>query len=140
MPPIKTTNSRAEISFSAWLESMRKDGKCTFGILKGRWQILKTGICLKGVESADKIFLTCCALHNCLLDAYGLSAPWQGGISTARTDDEEMGGWDSELGQYHEEDFRVLRRAVFNLNNPVAMRSYDLLGIGPGSDVIDVSM
>jgi hypothetical protein len=73
VPPIKTTNSRAEIRFSAWLESMRKDVKCTFGILKGRWQILKTGIRLFDTQSADKIFLTCCALHNWLLEIDGLN-------------------------------------------------------------------
>ena len=66
VPPIKTTTSRTEIRFSEWLESMRKDVECTFGILKGRWRILKTGIRLHGIEAADKIWLTCCALHNWL--------------------------------------------------------------------------
>lgn len=41
VPPIKTTSSRVEIRFLSWIESMRKDVECTFGILKGRWQILK---------------------------------------------------------------------------------------------------
>jgi hypothetical protein len=141
VPPIKTTSSRVEIRFSSWLESMRKDVECTFGILKGRWRILKTGIRLAGVENADKIFLTCCALHNWLLDVDGLSEPWDGGISTsaaAAGQDDEMsgGGWDGEMGQYDEEDFGVLPAAVRNLNNPVAMRSYDLSGMGPGSDAI----
>jgi hypothetical protein len=44
VPPIKTTSSRTELRSSSWLESMRKDVECTFGILKGRWRILKTGI------------------------------------------------------------------------------------------------
>ena len=57
VPPIKTKSSRTEIRFSSWLESMRKDVECTFGILKGRWRILKTGIRLNGVECADKILL-----------------------------------------------------------------------------------
>ena len=64
VPPTKTTCSRAEIRFSAWLESLRKDVECTFGILKGRWRVLKMGIPLSGVQAADNIFLTCCALHN----------------------------------------------------------------------------
>ena len=29
-----------EIRWSKWLESMRKDVECTFGIMKGRWRIL----------------------------------------------------------------------------------------------------
>jgi len=36
VPPIKTTTLRGGIRFSSWLESMRKDMECTFGILKGR--------------------------------------------------------------------------------------------------------
>ena len=36
VPPMKHTNSRAEMRFSEWLESLRKDIECTFGILKGR--------------------------------------------------------------------------------------------------------
>jgi len=35
------TNNVDEIQWSKWLESMRKDVECTFGILKGRWRILK---------------------------------------------------------------------------------------------------
>ena len=42
--PFKETTSRLELRFSQWLESMRKDVECTFGIMKGRWRILKTGI------------------------------------------------------------------------------------------------
>ena len=41
--------------WSKWLESMRKDIECTFGILKGRWQILKSGVRISGVHKIDKI-------------------------------------------------------------------------------------
>jgi DDE superfamily endonuclease len=137
VPPIKSTNSQREIRFSRWLESMRKDVECTFGILKGRWRILKTGIRLGGVEKADKIFLTCCALHNWLLDVDGLSAPWEGAVPTNTVEDDEvMGGWDGEMGQHDDEDFDVLPAAIRDLNNPVEMRNYDQSGMGPGSDAI----
>ena len=56
---------------------MRKNAECTFGILKQRWRILKSGIRIHSIESADKIFKTCCALHNYLLDADGLDLPWE---------------------------------------------------------------
>ena len=36
IPPMKETATIAEWRFSKWLESMRKDVECTFGILKGR--------------------------------------------------------------------------------------------------------
>jgi hypothetical protein len=44
VPPMKTPCSWTNIRFSQWLESIRKDVECTFGILKGRFRILKTGI------------------------------------------------------------------------------------------------
>ncbi|KAI2507621.1 Plant transposon protein [Fragilaria crotonensis] len=128
VPPIKTTSSRTEIRFSSWLESMRKDVECTFGILKGRWRILKTGIRLNGVECADKIFLTCCALHNWLLETDGFATTWNNGVSTVDSE------WDGPLGEHSPEDDCVIPQAIRNLHNPVAMRTYDLSGMGPGSD------
>ena len=47
---------------------MRKDVECTFGILKGRWRILKSGVRIYGVDSVDYVWFTCCVLHNWLLD------------------------------------------------------------------------
>jgi hypothetical protein len=76
VPPFTVTSDMDEIRWSKWLESMRKDVECTFGILKGRWCILKSGICLQGVDAVDKIWLTCCALHNWLLEIDGLNAKW----------------------------------------------------------------
>ena len=43
IPPYKSASTYPMIRMSKWLESMRKDVECTFGILKGRWRILKTG-------------------------------------------------------------------------------------------------
>jgi hypothetical protein len=58
---LKTSCNRVNVvCFSHWVESIRKDVVCTFGILKGCFWILKTGIRLMGQESADKTFLTCC--------------------------------------------------------------------------------
>lgn len=36
IPPIKEPFTFEEARWSKWLESMRKDVECTFGILKGR--------------------------------------------------------------------------------------------------------
>jgi len=36
LPPMKITTTQAETRWSKWVESMRKDVECTFGILKGR--------------------------------------------------------------------------------------------------------
>jgi hypothetical protein len=78
VPPFSRSNSLCEICWSRWVESMRKDVKCTFRILKGRWRILKCGVRVHGVDKVDIIWLTCCALHNWLLEIDGLSNVWTG--------------------------------------------------------------
>jgi hypothetical protein len=71
MPPLKESSNYGDIRWSKWLESMRKDVECTFGIMKGRWRILKTGIRIQGLDNIDHIWKTCCALHNWLLEVDG---------------------------------------------------------------------
>ncbi len=39
VPPFKVTNKIAEIHLSKWVESIRKDVECAFGILKCWWHI-----------------------------------------------------------------------------------------------------
>ena len=56
--------------------------ECTFGILKGRFRVLKSGIRMSGTECADNIFLTCCALHNWLLEIDGLDVQWREGAAS----------------------------------------------------------
>ena len=74
--PEKTPVSWPDWQFSKWLESMRKDVECTFGIMKTRFRILKTGIPLHGIEATDMVWLTCCALHNFLLEQDGFDSKW----------------------------------------------------------------
>ena len=52
--------------FSSNLESVRKDVECTFGILKKRWRILNYGLHYRDIKKCEKIFVTCCCLHNFL--------------------------------------------------------------------------
>lgn len=42
--PIHSGVDRKTILFSEWLESVRKDVECVFGILKIRWRFLKNAI------------------------------------------------------------------------------------------------
>jgi hypothetical protein len=78
--PLKETESVKAARWSKWAESMRKDVECTFGILKGRWRILKTGIRIQNLTTVDNIWFTCCALHNLLLHADGLHERWREGV------------------------------------------------------------
>ena len=86
IPPVKDAMSYETLRFSEWLESMRKDVECTFGILKGRFLILKNGIRLRSLNNCDKIWLTCCALHNRLLFVDGLNDGWENGVQSHYSD------------------------------------------------------
>lgn len=81
IPPMKNTPCTDETQWCEWLESMRKDVECTFGILKGCFRILKAGIMLHGVDAADNIWKICCALHYLLFDREGRSDQWDGEMS-----------------------------------------------------------
>jgi len=132
VPPFGVSNDIDEICWSKWLESMRKDVECTFGILKGRWRILKSGVRLNGVDSVDCIWLTCCALHNWLLEVDGLSETWVGGTLNLTSD------WEGEMGSL---DFDGVKDAVPNalarLSRNLDPRNYDSSGMGPGLDVVE---
>jgi hypothetical protein len=117
VPPMKTTCLRSEIRFSKWLESVRKDVECTFGILKGRFRILKTGICLGGQQAGDRIFLTCCALHNMLLEVDGLDKGWEEGVASM---------WEGNLGLHDASDVMDhLPVPIQRMLSPTGLRRYD---------------
>jgi len=118
VPPHKSSSNRSELRFSQWLESLRKDVECTFGILKGRWRILKTGIRLHNTEIVDNIWMTCCALHNMLLDVDGFSAGWENGVPSQ---------WESESGQFDDNDAPASIWKILDPNgiNPRAVCTYD---------------
>ena len=99
---------------------MRKDVECTFGIMKGRWRILKTGIHLHAVQSVDMIWATCCALHNMLLEVDGLDKPWDGiCIPTSQ--------WEGDLGELEEEDVPFAMRRLLS---PGELCAYDTSSTG----------
>jgi len=52
VPLLKVTNDQRSYQ---WIESIRKDVECAFGIIKGFGRILKSGIRLHDVEAVDKI-------------------------------------------------------------------------------------
>jgi hypothetical protein len=98
--PIKHPTTLPDARWSKWLESMRKDVECTFGILKGRFRILKTGMRVALPETIDNVMHTCCILHNMLLHHDGRDEAWEHGV---------MDAFAAEEG-YHEVDDMV---AVF---------------------------
>lgn len=126
VPPFKDWRHIRETRFSHWLESMRKDVECTFGIMKGRFRILKAGVRVHGVEKVDRIWKTCCALHNFLLDRDGLDEKWMEG---------ELSMWETEAMANHEIDVHDRSFAMQRLLNAEDYMRYDSSGMGPGTDV-----
>jgi Plant transposon protein len=57
------------------LTAARKDIECTFGSLKQRFKWLKTWNNLSQKEDIDHVFVTCCILHNILLEQDGYLDP-----------------------------------------------------------------
>jgi hypothetical protein len=135
IPPMKSSLNIREIKWSQWLESMRKDVECTFGILKGRWRILKAGIRVHGVRKADNIWHTCCALHNWLLEIDGLNEPWTSG--------ELVSDWENELGQFEDSHFvekwccSEALGAISRLRKQDDFRTYDSTQFGSNRQEID---
>lgn len=125
IPPFKAYSTSCEKEWSKWLESLRKDVECTFGILKARWRILKSGVRCHGTEIVDKIWFTCCALHNMLLDADGLETDWTVG---------EYADWNEEYEQDKMNDLPERLHGVYDqgaieaveaeLSNPVHFGLY----------------
>jgi len=121
VPPMKITANEKERRWSHWLESLRKDVECTFGILKGRWRVLKTGIRLQGLEVANNVWKTCCALHNWLLDIDGLDGEWDGALGQVGT---------NEIPPH------IMPLAMQRLELGFDPQNYDMSGLGPGDDIL----
>ena len=99
--------------------------------MKGRWRILKTGIRVEGVDTADKIWLTCCALHNWLLDTDGLDEEWTDGMPTSV--------WTGEMGRHDFEGIEDhIPNAISRLSTNLEPCNYDMSRMGRGEDVVNI--
>ena len=67
-PYLHSDKTTMEGYFSTNLESVCKDVECVFGILKKRWRVLDHGFKFRSLEICEKVFFTCCCLHNEMLD------------------------------------------------------------------------
>ena len=64
--PWKTPGTPHAQAYSKQLESVRKDVECFFGILKGRFRILKSAILFHDEGHISNMFKTCCVQYNIL--------------------------------------------------------------------------
>ena len=86
---------------------MRKDVECLFGIMKGRFCILRNGFRLNEIQNCDKLWLTCCALHNMLLSIDGLHKDWEKGI---------LSDWETLYQRFQQNGRNDRLRAPFAIN------------------------
>lgn len=70
--PMHDACGHKQTHWSEFLESVRKDVECTFGILKARFRILRNGLECKHRSNCNNIVKTCAILHNMLLRYDGL--------------------------------------------------------------------
>ena len=62
------------------------------------------------------IWLTCCALHNMLLEIDGLDAPWDGSqINTSE--------WEGDLGEPEPDDVPLTMRHVYNPKKTISIEA-----------------
>jgi hypothetical protein len=88
--------------------------------MKGHFQILKTGIRIHSVEATDKVWLTCCALHNYLLEVDGLDKYWMHGVVVSE--------WEGGLGNHHSADIAEHgpNFAIGRLSSPKDMHTFNV--------------
>jgi hypothetical protein len=90
--PIKSSFNIFELMWSTRLESVRKDVKCTFGILKVRFRILGGSVNFHDQWKVDNVFVACCVLHNMNLLEDENSLVWSSdqewGLVDAEADDD----------------------------------------------------
>ena len=60
-----------EVLWSEWLESVRKDVECTFGVLKQRFRFLRNACRYHLADTIENAMKTACMLHNLLLQHDG---------------------------------------------------------------------
>ena len=79
--------------------------------------------------SVDHVWLTCCTLHNWLLDIDGIGGVWNGGIAVS---DWTGANGDMDFEGLNQEIPNALARLCQNLDP----QNYDSSGMGQGSDVV----
>ena len=100
---IKYTSIPKNSLWSKWVESVRKDVECTFGILKGRFRCLKLPIYNHDKDTVDDMFFACCILHNMLLTEDGYDKRW-----------EENMNWSGQAGHHDAIDIPTIFKRHHN--------------------------
>ena len=68
----KFSSDKSTLKWAKRMESVRKDSECTYGILKQRFRELRLPSEFRRAITVERVFKTCCHLHNRLLRWDGL--------------------------------------------------------------------
>ena len=79
--PYAFRSSRIVMYWSEWLESLRKDIECLFGVLKSRFRILRNPVTFHTIEDIQNIMFCCCILHNLILSADEIDTAWEDDVA-----------------------------------------------------------
>ena len=79
--PYAFRSSRSIIYWSEWLESLRKDVECLFGVLKSRFRILRNPVTFHTIDDIQNIMFCCCILHNLIVSADGIDTAWEDDVA-----------------------------------------------------------
>ena len=88
--PLKHTVEEDKARWSEFAESVRKDVECSFGILKKRFQLLKSAINWHEKTDIDNAVFSCVILHNMLHEFDGYDKRWEAEIENTHFDKEEQ--------------------------------------------------
>ena len=117
--PLKHTSIPKDALWSKWVESVRKDVECVFGILKDRFRCLKLPIYLHDENVIDNMFFTCCILHNMLLTEDGYDRRWENGVN-----------WAGQAGLHEEGEMpQIFKQHYIRSRNATAATDFSLIGI-----------
>ena len=120
--PLKHTNDEDKTRWSEFAESVRKDVECSFGILKKRFQFLKSAITWHRKSDIDNAVFSCVILHNMLHEFDGYDERWEAGIENTHNDEEEQICLDSIRRRCvraieNNDDYSSIGYLLHNMNN-----------------------
>lgn len=93
--------AKNHVMWSEWLESVRKDVECTFGIIKARFRFLKNAVRYHYPDVIEAAFKCCAILHNILLKYDDLdNINWENVLP----DDEEQVEPNDQVALDHDEN------------------------------------
>ena len=135
MNPFGSACTIEEKRWSEWLESVRKDIECTFGILKARFRLFDQPVRFYKFAQIDNAWKSCCILHNMLITYDGNDlADWEKDLNWSYIDPyfDTLDGVEIEedyvhtMDDYYEErSTRERQRATHNLRVPIVYDTTD---------------